>query len=53
MLVSVSKGNRSVGSGLHLAFLYYWINLYGVGLNPISANHYKGLAGAGRFDLTH
>ena len=31
------------------AFLYYWINLYGVGLNPISANHYKGLAGAGRF----
>jgi hypothetical protein len=49
MLVSISKGNRSVGSGLHLAFLHYWINLYGVGLNPISANHYKGLAGAGRF----
>ncbi len=49
MLVSISKGNRSVGSGLHLAFLHYWINLLRIGLKPVSANHYKGLAGAGRF----
>jgi hypothetical protein len=36
-----------VGSGLHLAFLYHWINLYGIDLKPVSANHYNRLAGAG------
>jgi len=47
MLEATPKGNRCMGCFYYLSLLSNRINLYGIDLKPVSANHYKGLAGAG------